>query len=93
MTDKSTLHPYIETRIFGERPHVRGRRIPVATLAHYQRDHGWDAPTLADEFSLSLAEVHAALDYYAIHQTDIEAQEALNQAELEDAYRRFGAAC
>lgn len=35
MTDKPALDlsKYVEVRIFGERPHVRGRRIPIATIA------------------------------------------------------------
>lgn len=44
---------------------------------------------LAYEFTLTEAEVLAALLYYAEHQTAIDAQEAAYQAELEAAQRRF----
>jgi uncharacterized protein (DUF433 family) len=84
------LRKYIETRIFGERPHIRGRRIPVATIAHSARSQGWDVSELAYQFTLSEPEVLAALLYYEEHKDQIEAQEAAYQAELGEAYRLYG---
>jgi uncharacterized protein (DUF433 family) len=84
------LSKYIETRWFGERPHVRGRRIPVATIAYSARSQGWDIIELAYQFTLSQAQVLSALLYYEEHKTEIDAQETLNQAELDEAYRQYG---
>lgn len=84
------LSKYIEVRIFGERPHVRGRRIPVATLAHSAQSQGWSTIELAYNFGLSEPQVLAALLYYAEHKEEIEAQEEAYQAELDEAYRLYG---
>ncbi len=84
------LSKYIETRIFGARPHIRQRRIPVALIAHSARSQAWDVTELAYQFTLSEAEVLAALLYYEQHEAEIEAQEAAYQAELDEAYRLHG---
>ena len=92
MTDQAPvldLSKYIETRIFGERPHIRGRRVPVATVA-YAYAQGWDVARLVDEYSLSEAQVLSALLYYEEHRDEIDAQETANQAELDEAQRLYG---
>lgn len=84
------LNKYIETRFFGERPHIRGRRIPVATIAHSAQSQGWSVAELAYQFTLSEPQVLAALLYYEENKDVIEAQEAAYQAELDEAYRLYG---
>jgi uncharacterized protein (DUF433 family) len=84
------LRKYVETRIFGDRPHIRGRRIPVVTVAHYHQRQGWSIVQLAENFGLSEAEVLAALLYYEENKLLIETQEAAYQAELDAAYQRYG---
>jgi uncharacterized protein (DUF433 family) len=84
------LSKYVEIRLFGERPHIRGRRIPVATVAYNARTHGWNNAETAHNFGLSESQVLAALLYYAEHQDLIDAQEAAYQAELDEAYRLYG---
>jgi uncharacterized protein (DUF433 family) len=84
------LRKYIEIRIFGDRPHIRGRRVPVATIAHYAHSQGWGVSELAYQFTLSEPEVLAALLYYEEHKDLIEAQEVAYQAELDEAYRLYG---
>jgi uncharacterized protein (DUF433 family) len=79
------LSKYIDLR--DERPHVRGRRIPVATIAHSARSQGWTINQLAYEFTLSEAEVLAALLYYEENRDAIEAQEAAYQRALDKAHR------
>jgi uncharacterized protein (DUF433 family) len=81
---------YVETRFYGERPHVRGRRIPVATIAYSARSQNWTVSDLAYQFGLSEPQVLAALLYYAEHQDEIDKQEADYQAELDEAYRQYG---
>ena len=93
MTDQTPvldLSKYIEIRAFGERPHVRGRRIPVATIAYSARSQGWDVARLVYEFTLSEAQVLSALLYYEEHHDEIDAQEAAYQAELDEAQRLYG---
>lgn len=38
---KIDLSKYIEVRLFGERPHIRGRRIPVGDLVGWAESQGW----------------------------------------------------
>jgi uncharacterized protein (DUF433 family) len=83
------LAKYIEARTHGDRPHIRGRRVPVATIAHSAQSQGWSISELAYQFTLSEPQVLAALLYYAEHAAEIEAQEAAYQAELDDAQRRY----
>lgn len=92
MTDKPALDlsKYVEVRIFGERPHVRGRRIPIATIAHSAQSEGWGVAELSYQYTLSEAEVLAALLYYEEHHDHIEAQEAAYQAELDELWRQHG---
>lgn len=87
---KVDLSKYIEVRIFGERPHIRNRRIPIATIAHSAVSQGWNVSDLAYQYTLSETEVLAALLYYEQHTDEIEAQEAAYQAELDEAYRLYG---
>jgi uncharacterized protein (DUF433 family) len=84
------LDKYIDTTFFGERPHVRGRRVPVATIAHSGRSQNWDVAELAYQFTLSEAEVLAALLYYELNKVEIEVHEAAHQAELDEMYRLYG---
>ena len=84
------LTKYIEARIFGDRPHLRGRRIPVATIAHSAHSQQWSVSELAYQFSVSEAEVLAALLYYEEHREALDAQEAVYQAELDNMARLYG---
>jgi uncharacterized protein (DUF433 family) len=84
------LTKYIETRFFGERPHVRGRRITVAQLAYSMRSQNWMPQELAFQFGLTEAQVLAALLYYEEHKAEIDAQEAKVRAELDELYEKYG---
>jgi uncharacterized protein (DUF433 family) len=76
------LTKYIEFRRFGSRPHVRGRRIPVAVVVAAARDNSdLSFGDLAIAYDLSEVEVLAALLYYEQHRTEIDAQEAALNAE------------
>jgi len=81
------LSKYIETRLFGERPHIRGRRVPVAIVAYNARTNNWDVAELAYQFTLSESEVLSALLYYAEHKDMIDAQEREEQARLNEMKR------
>jgi uncharacterized protein (DUF433 family) len=90
ITPTLDLSKYIEARYFGERPHIRGRRVPVALIAYSATSQHWDSAELAYQFTLSEPEVLAALLYYQEHKDEIDAQEAAYQAELDEAYRKYG---
>ena len=85
------LSKYIETELYGERPHVRGRRIPIAVIADNAHDNKWDVEELAYQFTLTIPEVLAALLYYEEHKELIEQQEAVEQALKDEMYRLYGA--
>jgi len=84
------LSKYIETRYFGEPPHVRGHRVPVALIAYSARSQKWDAAELAYQFTLTEAEVLAALLYYQEHHSEIDHQEAIEQAEMDKMRQLYG---
>ena len=78
MTDQPLtidLTKYIETRYFGARPHIRGRRVPVALIAYARRDHDMHITEIMDAYTLSEAEVLAALLYYAENHDEMDAYE------------------
>ncbi len=81
------LRKYVEVRLFEDRPHIRGRRIPVAVIAYNARTNQWGVAELAYQFGLSEAEVLAALLYYAEHQEEIDRQEAEERVKVEAAKR------
>lgn len=93
MTDHSVtvdLTKYIEIRLVEERPHIRGRRIPVAMIAHRMQANRWTVAETAADFSLSESEVLAALLYYQEHQAEIEQQEREESVEFDTAKRIHG---
>jgi uncharacterized protein (DUF433 family) len=84
------LGKYIETRLFGERPHLRGRRVPVATVARWQRANSWTVAEVAENFSIPEIEVLAALLYYEQHQTLLDAQEDAENRLFDEMKRQHG---
>jgi uncharacterized protein (DUF433 family) len=58
----------------GPQPRIAGRGIKVKYLAVWHKDRGMSAEEIADQYDLSLAQVHAALAYYYIHQEEIDAE-------------------
>jgi len=83
------LTKYIETRFFGERPHVRGRRITVAQLAYSMRSQNWMPQELAFQFGLTEAQVLAALLYYEEHKAVIDKLEEAEQLLMDEMARKY----
>ena len=83
------LHKYIDAQFFGDRPHIRGKRIPVALIAKRMAANHWTIAETAYDFTLSEAEVLAALLYYEEHQDEIHQQE-LKEAALFNTMKRNG---
>jgi uncharacterized protein (DUF433 family) len=73
---KLDLSKYIETRLYGARPHIRGRRVLVSFVASNYEENHLSVARLAAEYTLTEAEVLAALLYYAEHKAVIDAQDA-----------------
>ncbi|MDX1990782.1 MAG: DUF433 domain-containing protein [bacterium] len=73
------LSKYIDRKYFGERPHIRGRRVWVTMIAANAPRLSWNIQELADEFTLSEEQVLAALLYYREHQQELDAQDAEEQ--------------
>ena len=88
--DPVDLSKYIEVRLFEDRPHIRGRRVPVATIAYNARTNNWSLPELAYQFTLSEEQVLAALLYYAEHKEEIDAQEAAELEKMAEMKRLYG---
>lgn len=84
------LSKYIESRFFGERPHIRGRRIPVAQIARRMRLNSLTIGETAEDFTLTEAEVLAALLYYEEHQSQLDAQEAEEERLFNEMKRQYG---
>lgn len=84
------LRKYIEVRLFDERPHIRGRRIPVAMIVRRMSANHWTIAETAEDFALSEAEVSAALLYYQEHKEEIDQQEREEDAKFEEMKRLHG---
>lgn len=64
-------HIVSEPDVSAGRPHINGSRVRVQDVAAFQ-EGGWDARKIADELSLPIAQIHAALAYYFDHQDEID---------------------
>ena len=84
------LSKYIETRMMEERPHIRGRRVPVSFVAVGAEVHRWNIQELAYEFTLSEEQVLAALLYYREHKAEIDAQDVEEQRLFDEMHRLHG---
>lgn len=70
--------------IRGGKPILAGTTLRVLDLVAYYRYAGRTPEELAVGFSLSLGQVHAALAYYHLHKSEIDAQ---MQADADEADR------
>lgn len=77
------LSMYVEQRLMGARPHIRGRRLPIAFIASAARHADVTVSDLAREFSVSEEQILAALLYYYEHRARIDAQEAVDHVAWE----------
>ena len=70
--------------IRGGQPLIAGTTLRVSDLAAYHTLAGLTPDQLSAQFDLDLAHVHAALSYYFLHKTAIDAEIRANadQAEL-----------
>ncbi len=85
MVDK-TLDRHIEVTpgIAGGKPRIAGHRITVQNVAIWHERLGKTADEIADDYDLTLGEVHAALSYYFDHREEIDASIARGQLFVEN---------
>ena len=86
--EKVDLSKYIEIR--DHRPHIRGRRLPVAFVASAQQASRSSIEELAYQFTLSEEQVLAALLYYLEHKAEIDAQDAADAEQSHEMQQRYG---
>lgn len=84
------LSKYIETRLMGQRPHIRGRRVPVADVAYAYGRSGLSIAQIADEYTLAEEEVFAALLFYREHQFEIDDYEKAYAQTSPEAWIEYG---
>jgi uncharacterized protein (DUF433 family) len=82
------LSKYIEMR--EGRPHIRGRRLPVAFVAAAQQTNHASLEELAYQFTLSEQQVLAALLYYREHQSEVDTQDTADTQHSLEMHQRYG---
>jgi uncharacterized protein (DUF433 family) len=86
--EKVDLSKYIELR--DQRPHIRGRRLPVAFIAAAAQANKLSIAELVYQFTLSEEQVLAALLYYRENRAEIDAQDAADAQKSLEMHRRYG---
>jgi uncharacterized protein (DUF433 family) len=72
-TDKVNLSKYIDNTLMSGRPHIRGRRMPVWLVAA-SFESGMSLADIAFNYTITEAQILAALLYYREHKDEIDAQ-------------------
>ncbi|HLB12134.1 MAG TPA: DUF433 domain-containing protein [Dehalococcoidia bacterium] len=70
--DTVSAHIEITPGVAGDKPHIAGHRITVQDIVIWHERLDLSADEIATEYSLSLADVYAALAYYYDHREDID---------------------
>ena len=81
------LTKYIEMR--DNRPHIRGRRLPVMFVVGAEQANKLSIAELAYQFTLSEEQVLAALLYYREHKATMDEQDAADLQESEKLHQRY----
>jgi uncharacterized protein (DUF433 family) len=82
-------HIEITPGVMGGKPHIAGHRISVENVVIWHNDMGYSVEKIAEEYDLSLADVHAALAYYYDHKEEIDRSMAEGEkyiAEMKQQY-------
>ncbi len=64
-------HVEITPGVVGGKPHIAGHRITVQNIVIWHEYMGKSPDEIAAEYSLTLADIYAALAYYFDHQSEI----------------------
>jgi uncharacterized protein (DUF433 family) len=81
IAEKLDWGKYIEMR--NDRPHIRGRKLPVMFIVDMQRTNNFTNAEVAYQYTITEEQVLAALLYYREHQAEMDAQDAADLAENE----------
>ena len=68
----TTHHLEATPGVCGGKPRIAGRRITVANIAIWCVRMGMTPDEVAEQYDLTLADVHAALSYYFDHREEID---------------------
>ena len=74
----ATAKSYVDGRIeikpgyAGGEPHIKGRRIKVRNIVFWHKHMGMPLDEIADQFSVALPDISAALTYYSAHREEID---------------------
>jgi len=74
---------YIDPEVRGGRPCLLGSDKSVADIVIHQLQGAVDDEEIATHFEISLAQVHAAMAYYYLHQAEMDADIATGASRLE----------
>jgi uncharacterized protein (DUF433 family) len=88
LPERVDLSKYIELR--EDRPHIRGRRLPVAFIASAEQVNHLSIADLAYQFTLTEEQILAALLYYREHKDEIDAQDAADAHQSLELHQRYG---
>jgi uncharacterized protein (DUF433 family) len=86
-----TGHLAVDREVLGGEPHIAGRRIGVSHIAIWIVHQHESPEAIANEFGLTLGQVHAALAYYYDHKDEIDrgiAETNRRAAEMARTYPR-----
>lgn len=84
-----TGHIVEDPEVLHGEPHIAGHRIGVSDVAIWVNVHGKTADEIAEQYALSLGEVHAALAYYYDHKDEIDQSIAETDQRAEEMARRY----
>lgn len=82
-------HIAIDPTVLGGKPHITGHRIAVSHVAVWIVYQGASPESIAEEFGLTLGEIHAALSYYYDHKEEIDRSISESAQQAEELAKRY----
>lgn len=86
--DTVSRHIEITPGVAGGKPRVAGHRITVEDVVIWHERLGMSPDEIGTEYSLSLADVYAALTYYHDHREEIDQAISLDEAFITELRKR-----
>src|SRR5687768_12962458 len=86
-----SLDSFIESKpgVCGGKPCIAGRRVRVVDVATWYEQMKMTIDEIAADFDLAPQEIHAALAYYYEHRAEIDAQQVVDDAYIEEMKRQY----
>ncbi len=81
-----TLDEHIEITpgVMGGKPRIAGHRISVQNVVTWHEEMGYTVEQIAEDYRLSLSDVHAALAYYYDHKEEVDRSMAEGEKFVEE---------